>query len=491
MAERNANIARYSGLKTKDYMAYACGDLGICLGFTLQSSLIQTYYTDCLLLHPLFIMIMFVLARIWDGINDPMMGAICDRMKPNKFGKYRRWFLYGAIPFAVTIALMFIQWPGFAPGKGIVTNQNIGVYIYATISYVLFGMAMTAIQIPYGSLASVVTLSQKERSKLSIWRSIGSSIGSLPVIIISSLAFQTDPETKKGIVDYKVLIIGIAIMAALAVLFLLLAFKGNKERAPIPAPQPKAKGSLKKGIKRIVSTRSMLSLCIISAIFLSGSMFSTGYYTYIIRKYFNISGFPTMLPSFFVVLAAFILMFILQKLTTKWGKKEVCTIGMGIAATANLCMLFLLPCGTGIPVVVVFFILNFISCFGSGVLNMAVWGMATDAIDDIQIKSGVREDGSCYSIFMFFRKCGQALSAIAINGSLLGFGYKYQPGEAKDFNTDQLRVMFTLGSVIPAALYGICTLLLIFWFPLNKKALDELEEKKEVFYATQNNVKAK
>ncbi len=478
MGNKNVNIARYSGLKTKDYMAYACGDLGICLGFTLQSSLIQTYYTDCLLLHPLFVMIMFVLARIWDGINDPMMGAICDRMKPNKLGKYRRWFLYGAIPFAVTIALMFIKWPGFG-----VDSHNIWVYVYATVTYVLFGMAMTAIQIPYGSLASVVTLDQKERSKLSIWRSIGSSIGSLPVIIISSLAFKTDAKTKQGIVDYKILIIGIAIMATLAVIFLLLAYKGNKERAPIPKPQPRVKGAIKKGIKRIVSTRSMISLCIISAIFLSASMFSTGYYTYIIRKYFNVQGFWPMLPSFFVVLAAFILMFILQRLTTKFGKKEVCTVGMGIASAANLCMLFLLPCGTGTPVVVVFFILNFISCFGSGVLNMAVWGMATDAIDDIQIRSGVREDGSCYSIFMFFRKCGQALSAIAINGSLLGFGYKYQPGEGKNFNEHQLRIMFTLGSVIPAALYGICTLLLIFWFPLSKKALDELESKKEVFYA--------
>lgn len=482
----NVNISRYSGLRTKDYMAYACGDLGICLGFTLQSSLIQTYYTDCLLLHPLFVMIMFVVARIWDGINDPMMGRICDKMKPNRFGKYRRWFLYGAIPFAVTIFLMFIKWPGFG-----VTSANIGVYIYATITYVLFGMAMTAIQIPYGSLASVVTMDQKERSKLSIWRSIGSSIGSLPVILISSLAFKTDPTTKKGIVDYQTLIIGIAVMAALAIVFLMLAFKGNKERVPIQPPQPKVKGAMKKGIKRIVSTRSMLSLCIISAIFLAGSMFSTGYYTYIIRKYFNISGFPTMLPSFFVVLAAFILMFILQKLTNKFGKKEVCLVGMGLASIANLCMLFLLNAGTGTEAVVIFFVLNFISCFGSGVLNMAVWGMATDAIDDIQIKSGVREDGSCYAIFMFFRKCGQALSAIAINGSLLGFGYKYEPGEAADFTVEQLRTMFVLGSVIPAVLYGVCTILLIFWFPLNKEALEELESKKEIFMANLDKASAK
>lgn len=476
MKKENVNIARYSGLKTKDYMAYACGDLGICLGFTLQSALIQTYYTDCLLLHPLFVMIMFVLARIWDGINDPMMGRICDRMKPNHRGKYRRWFLYGCIPFAVTIALMFIKWPGFG-----VTPVNAWVYVYATVTYVLFGMAMTAIQIPYGSLASVVTIDQKERSKLSIWRSIGSSIGSLPVIIISSLAFKPGAQ-----VDYTVLIIGIAIMATLAVVFLLLAYKGNKERAPIKDPQPRVKGAMRKGISRIVHTRSMLSICVISAIFLAGSMFSTGYYTYLIRQYFMLDGFVTMLPSFFVVLAALILMFFLQKVTLKFGKKEVCTIGMGIASVANLLMLCLANAGTSTAVVAVFFVLNFISCFGSGVLNMAVWGMATDAIDDIQIRSGVREDGSCYAIFMFFRKCGQALSAITINGSLLAFGYTYEPKEPAKFTPEQLHTMFILGSVVPAALYGICTLLFIFWYPLSKKALEELEDQKEEFYAKEN-----
>lgn len=472
-ANNNVNIARYSGLKTRDYIAYACGDLGICLGFTLQNSLIQTYYTDCLLLHPLFIMIMFVLARVWDGINDPIMGRICDRMKPNRFGKYRRWFLYGAIPFALTIALMFIKWPGFG-----VSPANIGVYIYATITYVLFGMASTAIQIPYGSLASVVTVSQKERSKLSIWRSIGSSIGSLPVILVSSLAFKPG-----AVVDYTVLIIGIIVMSLLAVFFLLCAFKGNKERAPIKDPQPRVKGAMRKGLKRIVHTRSMISLCVISAIFLSGSMFSTGYYTYLIRQYFQLSGFVTMLPSFFVVFAAFILMLFLQPLTLKVGKKEACTVGMAIASVANLSMLFLANAGTGTNVVVIFFILNFISCFGAGVLNMAVWGMATDAIDDIQVRSGVREDGSCYAIFMFFRKCGQALSAVTINGSLLAFGYAYEPGEAAKFTPEQLHTMFILGSIVPAALYGICTVLFIFWYPLSKKVMDELEDKKEAFYA--------
>ena len=137
-------IARASGLKGKDYVAYALGDTGCCLAFGLVTTLLQRFYTDVLLLHPLFIMLMFVAARVWDAINDPIMGRICDTIKPSKWGRYRPWFLYGGIPLAISAVLMFIKWPGFGTEPG-----SVGVSVYATITYVLFGMCYTVIQIPY------------------------------------------------------------------------------------------------------------------------------------------------------------------------------------------------------------------------------------------------------------------------------------------------------------------------------------------------------
>lgn len=161
-------IAKHSGITWKDIMFYAFGDFGNCLIFACANVLLNKYYTSCLMFNPVYIIIIFAIARIWDAINDPIMGRIADRMKPNKFGKFKRWFLYMTIPYAIATVLMFCQNGAQAVVDGYCSAP--WQYILAGFTYILFGMCMTAIQIPYGSLASVVTLDTKERSKLSIAR---------------------------------------------------------------------------------------------------------------------------------------------------------------------------------------------------------------------------------------------------------------------------------------------------------------------------------
>ena len=166
-------IARTSGLKGKDYLGYAMVDAAGCLVFSLVTTLLQKYYTDIFHLSPMFIMVMFIVARIWDAINDPMMGRICDTVKPSKYGRYKQWFLYIAAPLAILSILMFVKWPGLGED-----GHYTQTCIYATVTYILFGMAYTVLQIPYGSLASVVTTDEGERNKLSVFRSIGAALGS-------------------------------------------------------------------------------------------------------------------------------------------------------------------------------------------------------------------------------------------------------------------------------------------------------------------------
>lgn len=174
-ATEQSFISRTSGLKTKDYIGYAMGDTACCLVFGLVTSLLQKFYTDIFHLQPLFIMLMFIGARIWDAINDPIMGRICDSVKLTKWGRYRPWFLWAAIPLVASSILMFVKWPGLTYDV-----NPVGTCIYATVTYIMFGMSYTMLQIPYGGLASVVTTDEKERTKLSVFRSIGAGIGGTP-----------------------------------------------------------------------------------------------------------------------------------------------------------------------------------------------------------------------------------------------------------------------------------------------------------------------
>ena len=462
-------IARASGLKGKDYVAYALGDTGCCLAFGLVTTLLQRFYTDVLLLHPLFIMIMFVVARVWDAVNDPIMGRICDTIKPSKWGRYRPWFLYGGIPLAISAVLMFIKWPGFGLTKG-----DIGVSVYATVTYILFGMCYTVIQIPYGSLASVVTLDDKERSKLSIWRSVGAAVGSMPVMLISMFAFS-----ESG-VNYTITIIGVGVMAAASLAMLLLAFFGNKERVKATPVTPE-KGATMKAFKRMFKSKSLIAVSLASMLLLAGQMFIQSFYSYLINYYFGKGGIWTMLPTVLTYLPMAVLMFFTPKLVRKFGKKEVSGIGIVIAAVANLAMFFLLFMGKGNATLYIFMVFCLISGIGLNFFVLQVWAMAADSIDEIEIKTGSRDDGTAYSFFMFFRKLGQVIAAVAVNGTLLAMNY-YESIEATgspSFSEGQLRIMFILATVIPAAMFGVMAIILLIIYPLGKKKVAQLQIDKE------------
>ena len=466
--KQESYIAKASGLKRKDYVAYALGDTGCCLVFGLVTTLLQRYYTDVLLLNPLFIMLMFVVARVWDAVNDPIMGRICDTMKLSKWGRYRPWFLYGGIPLSLAAVLMFVVGPNAATQPG-----SVGLSVFATITYIFFGMAYTVVQIPYGSLASVVTLNDKERSNLSIWRSVGAAIGSMPVMVIGMIAF-----TKDG-VNYTILLIGVIAMAVASLAMMVFAFLGNKERV-IAQPKKPEKGATINAFKKLFKSRSMVAVSLASMLLLAGQMFIQSFYSYLINFYFGKTGIWTMLPTVLTYLPMAFLMFFTPGLVRKFGKKEVSATGMAVAAVANLIMFFLLFMGTGDVALYLFMFLCLISGIGLNFFVLQVWAMAAYSIDEIEVKTGSREDGTAYSFFMFFRKMGQVIAAVAVNATLLAMGY-YETVSAGSFvfTEGQLKIMFILATVIPAVFFGIMAFLLYVIFPLSKKKVAILQEEKE------------
>ncbi len=468
MENNNNLIAKSSGLKTKDYIAYAMGDVGCCLVFSLVASVLQTFYTDVLILNPLFVMLIFVIARVWDAINDPMMGRICDVTKPTKWGKYRHWFIWGGIPLAASAILMFAKFPGLV----VENTATIGAYIFAGVTYIIFGMLYTMVQIPYGSLASVVTLDEKERTKLSVFRSVGSTLGSLPVMVLQMVMFDENKAVK-----YNVLIIGVIIMAVLSLAALIYAFYGNVERVKIE-PKVRQKGDTKKAVKNALTNRSLLAIAVAGMLLLAGQMFTQSYYTYLIRQYFGRKGIWISLPTILTYVPMAILMCFTPKLVRKFGKKEITAVGMVIAAVCNFAMFFLQFLPRDIALYG-FMGLCFISGFGLNLFALQVWAMATDAIDDVEVKTGSKESGTAYSVFMFFRKMGQVISAVAVNGALVSFGYFASASSDFTFTESQLSMMFNLATLIPAVMFGIMALVLFFWYPLSKQKVAELQDAKE------------
>jgi GPH family glycoside/pentoside/hexuronide:cation symporter len=480
MDNQNSYISRTSGLKTRDYAGYAMIDAAGCLVFSLVTTLLQIFYTDIFHLSPLFIMLMFIGARVWDGINDPIMGRICDTVKPSRFGRYRPWILYAAYPLALSAVLMFLKIGNIGE-----EGHYLATCIYATATYVFFGMSYTVLQIPYGSLASVVTTDLGERNKLSVWRSCGAAIGSIPVMLVASFAYAKrigadgNPvigENGEVIKDlqYKPVIIGVVIMAVVSFVLLLIAFRMNKERVKTK-PQLPEKGAAKKAIKLLFKNRAFVSVSLISMLLLSGQMFTQSFYTYLFKDYF---GAPWMVlgSQACTYSPMLVMMFLLPGWARKLGKKEVCSWGLAAAAAANLLMFFLRGMD---PAVLkwVFLFLCFVSGIGLTTLVMQLWAMVTDTIDDLEIQTGSRDDGTAYSVFNFFRKLGQVLSAVCVNGALLGMHYKTEKGAVQTL--ENLKTMYDLATLIPAILFGLMALMLFVYYPLSRKKVEELQIAKE------------
>lgn len=475
MDSEKSYIKQASGLKTGEYIAYAMGDAGGCMVFALVTSILQTYYTDVLILSPLFIMVMFVLARVWDAVNDPIMGRICDTVKVTKHGRYRVWFLYVAVPLAIISVLLFVKFPGFGN-----TTDNLPAYIYATVTYILFGMIYTMLQIPYGSLASVITVDVKERSKLSVYRAVGAALGSMPVMVLSMLCFTKDKVTGESIVKYDVLIIGVIVMAVASMISLLITFFGTKERVKTE-PKPHEKGATLKALKILFKSKSIVSIAVVAMLLLAGQMFTQSYYVYLIRYYFGKGGIYVSLPTILTYIPMAILMAFAPKLASKYGKREICSVGLLVAAVTNFLMFFLKFIGPE-KALMPFMVLCLVSGFGLNFFVLQLWAMAADAIDDNEVKTGSSDNGTAYSFINFFRKMGQVVSAIAVNGALLAMGYFDTASSGSFvFSASQLDLMYVLATIIPAVMYTLMTVGLAFWYPLSKSKVEELQNEKEEF----------
>jgi len=468
-----AEIAKHSGITWKDILFYCFGDFGNCLIFAVANVLLTKYYNDCLLFNPVYVIIIFVIARVWDAINDPIMGRIADRMKPNKHGKFKRWFLYISFPYAIATVLMVIQQGGFVGA-----NVPWHAYVIAAVTYICFGMCMTAIQIPYGSLASVVTLDAKERGKLSIARGVAGNLGGLPVLIVKAFAFDFDPTTGKD-VRWLPLVIGVAILAVFSIVFMLLCYYGTKERVT-PKEVPHEKGAFRKAIKRITGNRAMLSLCIIAVIVAGGGMFNSVVSVFVSMDFFGAKGVGTILPDIFDGLGIVFTIFLVPLFMKKFGKKESVSMGLLFATAIQVVQIFIvLMDRSNQGPYILYVTTKFLCGLGAGFFNSLLWGMVADCCDDIQIKTGIREDGTTYSILMFSRKIGQCIAFVLGQVILLVINYYGFKKMGQKLDVGAQNMLFLLATIIPLCCYGAGALLFIFWYPINKRRLEEIEDAKE------------
>ncbi|HBF9369916.1 TPA: MFS transporter [Clostridioides difficile] len=433
-------------LSGKEKVGYATGDLACNLIFSTVGAFLMYFYTDVYGLAPMAVSMIFLVARIWDGLNDPIMGVIVDRTK-SKHGKFRPYLLYGALPFTL-IAILCFTVPDISP---------MGKFVYAFITYIGLGMIYTLVNVPYGALTSAMTQDSTERANLSVVRMFFASVGTLIVTygVPKLSTILGGGNLAKGY-QHAMIIYGIA-----GGLLLLFCFFTTKERYSVVNED-----SEKAGFKDIiVLLKNNKPLVILSLIFIL--MFGIMSIVDAVGIYFfqYVLVREDLLPTYMILGKGAVLVgyAVTPLLLKKFDKKEIIFWFTVVTLSLPIGMMFLGK--EHITLIMILRVIHGIAYSSTGIM----WSLVPDTIEYGELKTGKRREGITYSIIGFFFKFGMALGGLVPGVVLSMTGYVANTSQT----SQALYGIRSINGIIPVVL-TIAMLVLIKMYPLTEEKCREV-----------------
>ena len=453
----------------RDKIGYMFGDFGNDFTFIFASSFLMVFYTKVLGISGAMVGTLFLLARVVDAFTDITMGRIVDSVKPARDGRFRCWVRRMCGPVAIASFLMYQSAMAGAPMALKV------VYMYVT--YLLWGSVFyTSINIPYGSMASAITDKPDERTALSTFRTVGATLAGLIIGTVTPLLIYTkDADGNQIVRGGSTFTIIAGVFALCAVLCYVICYKLTTERVKVE-PDPDAKKvTLGQTFAAIFRSRALLGIIGAAIFLLLSQLLIQAMNNYLYTEYFGSAGAISIMTILSTVLMLVVVAPLSVLISRRFGKKEASTVGALLAGTVFLLLFFL-----KVKNVAVYIVLANIGMLGLGFFNTVIWANITDVIDDQEVKTGQREDGTVYAVYSFARKLGQALAGGAGGWALSIIGYDQL---AKVQTEAVINGLYTTSTLIPAVCFFIVALFLWFIYPLGKKNVEanveELKRRRE------------
>lgn len=471
-------------VKKNEWMAYAVGALGQGMVYGIMSSYISDFYLNVLKVTPIFVLMLMLLARIWDAINDPIMGYIMDHANP-KHGKMRTYLLFTPIPVAILTFFLF-----YAPDLS--TTQKM---IYAGVTYFAWGMIYTSSDVPFWSLPNAMTPNADERgsiiSKARTFNGVGSAI---PMAMFMALGFILPKLNLSGTELEKTKYTVMALVCSVIgnILFVRVYFK-TKERVNIPIPKKREKGqpgSLKLifTCKPLMLTAAMGILSAARYMFQAGAVHVARYSFYIGKEpsgltgkeleaalQSNISSVSTIM-SVASAIGMFGAMIAVTPLIKRFSYKQIIIVSALIGAASSLAMWFV-----GYDNFWVCVPLLLISTIPCGTINVCAFAMVGDCLDYMELKTGVRLTGMGSAIQSFVTKFGNAIATSAIILMYIIVDLDVSTISAKvtanplEMDASVRTGIFSVISLIPAISLLLC-IIPMFFYKINGKYREQMEK---------------
>ena len=436
----------------KDEIGYVFGDMAGSFVNLFVDAYFLVFCTNVLGISAGWMGTLFLVARLWDAINDPIMGSFPDRWMIGKSGdKFKPWIKIFMLPLALSGVLCFFNVP----------LEGIALHAYVAFAYVLYGMSYTGTSMPFGAMASVVSDDPIQRSKLSRARSIGGTIvGIVGLSIVPVVCF----DKQSNILPERFTLIAV-IFGVLSIIsyFVLLNFTQERIRQNTEKTE---KFNYGKVLKATVHNRPLIGVMVAT---LGSMLFITGsnqVRSYIFKEYYARTDVMSII-SLATIPILVICFPLVPKLVAKFGKKATL-----MAAIVSSTIFSVIPVVMEIKNVYVYSALVVLGTIGQTVFTMLIWALVTDCLDYSEWKFNERSDGSMYSLYTFSRKIGSTIASTGVSFGLAAIGFV--SGSNVVQTAEAVNGIYFLVNIIPVV---TCALELIgvgLIFNLNKETTEQM-----------------
>lgn len=440
-------------------LAFGAGDTGPAILGAINGFFLLDFLVNVAGLRPnglLGASTIFLIVKIWDGVNDPIMGWLSDKTT-SKMGRRRPWLLFGAIPLGLAFFLHWVVPPLSEAGK-------FGYYVIVAL---ILDTALTAVLVPYTSLTAELTQDYDERTSLNSFRFSFSILGSVVALFLHTQivgAFADDPNRGNAL--------SAAIWTVAIIVPCFITFLGTREpeQAAPAAGQPAGPGFIE-GFKIAFSNRAFLLVTLIYLFSWLTIQLVQSNLIFFVRDWV---GMPIKLFGYVLIalqLSAFVCLLVWVRVSERIGKKNVYYLGGLIFILVEL-GLFLVQPGQAALV----FVLALIAGAGVSVAYLIPWSMLPDVIELDELETGRRREGIFYGVFVFLQKLGLALG-LFITGQVLGAaGYiRSIPGQPPPAQPEN--ALFAIRLMVGPA--GAAILLLsfvaVYLYPITKARHSEIQ----------------
>ncbi len=437
----------YVKIQPGEKLAYGFWGFGSDLVFQTITIYLTFFYTDIFGITPAQVTALFIAARVWDAVNDPMMGAIVERAHL-KGGKYIPWFSRLCIPYGIATILVFT------------TPTGISKVAFAWITYILFGMLFTGIIIPVTGLSSSMTQDPIERAKLNSFRMFCSGLGGVGCsVLVPVLAEKLGTSPQNG---YQRAMI---VMAVIMVISFLVAGKFCKERVPESKMDKEDPFTFKDIFTQFTTNKPLLIMFIMYLTTytynIMVSTVGTYFVTYNISEKVSLANWSLIqtLPTIFPML-------LVPAVAKKIGKKNTVLTASAISAVGML-LFYFIPTGS----IGMLCFAKGLGAFGYGMSLAIIWSTLPDCVEYGEYKTGRRCGGLIFSLASFAIKI--ALTIAGIVPTIVFSFVDYVPNGVQ--NEACLNAIKAMNSLIPAFIL-ILGFVVFLAYPLTEKKFDSIVE---------------